>query len=745
MDEDGRPLEKLTRIVEGSTFIRDRQLFNPYNIQCFIRDCCYRENYVYSPWLIKPTTASMYGIETSLPPYLEKFQNQVFDIPSKRRRIINSNHHKTPDEKEAEKQARREETLLHKAKLKEERDRLRIERKKQAAVKYPVEDLDLPIYRKDPNNNWALIDMSPRIYVSRDGIIPYPSGGRSERPIPHHDSNIPAELFDTFLSTWAFLTVFAEPLKVTAYSVDEFEKALFHDTHQPKATVLVEYNACLLNVIIKERKDNTSNEIINGDASENYLESLEKSNDESDDENDGNSKQAGSKLKPESSQLPKIERGWRDKDHLRFAQKWDNKELRANYDRRGWETTLIGCINDIATPELLPSIDDLLRHLNPKLNSSAADREKQYPTLSIKQKLDILEFLVNVVNESTIIKNYMEYCQDQLTDFRKHKVELNKESKALAAKRIEMDKRDKLEKSEDNNEEDEGEESASDNSDNSNEDSDMESDSSETRLANRKRRQISRQEKLKQKQKAREEMEIQRKKQYAEQRQIAKAKNQEHRNRMSERRKLEEDERMIKRKEDHIEKNMRRYMTLRIRPLGKDRFNNRYIYLDNVGVSNTYGTGRLYVSSPTDIDIQMMMERDFDTSELPDRAWGYGGGQWFIIKLMKEQGFAEESEWLDKRMNELSTPYPSEYRGWWKYYSEPEEIEQLLSWLNPKGIREQKLKTELLKQQPNIMDSFRKRTNALAKEASPAPEEATDDTPSPPPKRSTRSKSSAAK
>ncbi|KAL9537836.1 hypothetical protein MBANPS3_011419 [Mucor bainieri] len=745
MDEDGRPLEKLTRIVEGSTFIRDKQQFNRYNLQCFIRDCCYRENYVYSPWLIKPTIASMYGIETPLPPYLEKFQNQVFDIPSKRRKIITGSHYKTPDEKEAEKQARREETLLHKAKLKEERDRLRIEKKKQSAVKYPVEDLDLPIYRKDPNNNWALIDMSPRKYVSRDGMIPYPSGGRSERPIPHHDSSIPAELFDTFLSTWAFLTVFAEPLKLTAYSVDEFEKALFHDTHQPKAIVLVEYNACLLNVIIKERKDNTSNEIINGDASENYLESLEKSDNESDDENDGNSKQTGSKLKPETSQLPKVERGWRDKDHARFAQKWDSKELRANYERRGWETTLIGCLNDIATPELLPSIDDLLRHLNPKLNSSAADREKQYPTLSIKQKLDILEFLVNVVNESTIIKNYMEYCQDQLTDFRKHKVELNKESKALAAKRIEMDKRDKLEKLEDNNEEDEGEESASDNSDNSNEDSDMESDSSETRLGNRKHRQISRQEKLKQKQKAREEMEIQRKKQYAEQRQIAKVKSQEQRTRMNERRKLEEDERVIKRKEDHIEKNMRRYMTLRIRPLGKDRFNNRYIYLDNVGVSNTYGTGRLYVSSPLDIDIQMMMERDFASSDLPERAWGYGGGQWFILKLMQEQGFAEESEWLDKRMQELNSSHPSAYRGWWKYYSEPEEIEQLLSWLNPKGVREQKLKAELTKQQPNIMDSFRKRVNAFAKEASPPTEEAVDDTPPSPPKRSTRSKSSAAK
>lgn len=344
----------------------------------------------------------MYGIETTLPPYLEKFQSQVFDIPSKRRKVLTN--HKTPDEKEAEKQARREETLLQKAKLKEEREKLRLERKKQAAVKYPVEDLDLPIYRKDPNNNWALIDMSPQKYFSRDGIIPYPSGGRSERPIPRHDPTIPAELFDTFLSTWAFLTVFAEPLRLAAYSVDEFEKALFHETHQPKATVMVEYNACLLNVIIKERKDNTSNEIINGDALENYLESLEKSDDESDDENDNSSKQGGSKLKPESSLLPKIERGWRDKDHLRFAQKWDSKELRANYDRRGWETTLIGCINDIATPELLPNVDELLRHLNPKLNSSAADREKQYPTLSIKQKLEILEFLVNVVNESTVIK-----------------------------------------------------------------------------------------------------------------------------------------------------------------------------------------------------------------------------------------------------------------------------------------------------------------------------------------------------
>ncbi|KAG2193757.1 hypothetical protein INT47_005038 [Mucor saturninus] len=708
IDEGGHPLENCTRIVEGSDIKREKYIYNRQNVQSFIRECSYRDNYINAPWLIKAAVASTYNIDTRLPEHLQEAQDRAFAKTSKKRKI--SSQTKTPDEREAEKKARKEETLLQKAKLKQERDKLREERKKQSAVKYPLEDLDLPIYRKDPNLNWVLVDMSPLKFDAKDATIPYPSGGRAERPTPHHDSPIPPELFDSFLSIWAFLTVFAEPLKLSAYSVDEFERALFHNTHQPKATVLVEYNSCLLNVIINERKEDTVNETINGEVMEMYVESLEEKEEDHEDEDDGNNN--GSKLKDETtSVLPKVERGWRDKEHLKMSQKWDSKELRANYDRRGWETTLIGCLNDIATPDLVPDIDALLRHLVPRVGSTAADREKQYPTLSIKQKLDILGFLVDVVNESNLIKNYMDYCQEQLSEFRKQKVELNKESKSLSFRRIEMDKRDKAEKSEETSDEDDSDTSDSDDSENdSNDDSDADSDSSEQRLAGRERRHQSRQEKLKQKQREREEMEIQRKKMYAEQREVAKLKNHEQRTKAGERRKLEEEERVLKKKEEHLEKSMRRYMTLRIRPLGKDRFNNRYIYLDNVGVSNTYGSGRLYVNSPTDGDIQLMMERDYDT-EVPDQPWGRGGGRWFIKKLMREQGLLEESIWLENRMDELNTDHASDYKGWWKYYSDPEEIQQLMSWLNPKGCREHKLKNELLKQQANIIDSMKKRAH----------------------------------
>lgn len=206
----------------------------------------------------------------------------------------------------------------------------------------------------------------------------------------------------------------------------------------------------------------------------------------------------------------------------------------------------------------------------------------------------------------------------------------------------------------------------------------------------REGRHQSRQEKLKQKQREREEMEHMRKKVHAEQREVAKAKNQEQKNKANERRKLEEEEKVLKKKasifvdikhdyiykgiqEEHLERCMRRYMTLRIRPLGKDRFYNQYIYLDNIGVSNTYGTGRLYVHSPTDADIQLLLERDYMT-DLPERHYGYGGGRSFVLKLMKDQGLVEESEWLENRMDELISGNPSEYKGWWKYYSEPEEV-----------------------------------------------------------------------
>jgi hypothetical protein len=338
-------------------------MFNRNNIQRFITECAKKEKD--TPWIIYDALAFKYDIDNSLP---HDLHDDIFLSDKARKRKLKA------AERDAEKRIKRENNLIQKKQLKLEKERLREERKRQAAIKYPMEDLDLPIYRKDPNQNWSLLDMCPKKHISNTAI-PYPSGGRLPRPIAHQDSPIPPELYDLFLSTWSFLTVFSEPLKLATYSLDDFERALFHNTHQPKATVLVEYNASLLNVIIKERKEDTASELANGDTMEDYL----------DEEN-------------------KCHRVWRDKEQLKISQKWDTKELKVNYDRRGWENALIGCLNDVATPDLIPELDQVLQHLVPRSNSTSVERERQYPTLSIKQKLDVLGFFVDVVNESNLIK-----------------------------------------------------------------------------------------------------------------------------------------------------------------------------------------------------------------------------------------------------------------------------------------------------------------------------------------------------
>lgn len=131
-----------------------------------------------------------------------------------------------------------------------------------------------------------------------------------------------------------------------------------------------------------------------------------------------------------------------------------------------------------------------------------------------------------------------------------------------------------------------------------------------------------------------------------------------------------------------MERDMKKYMTLRVKPLGRDRFYNRYIYLDNIGTADTYGTGRLYIQSPSEIDIQILRERD-RAPDLPEQAWGRGGGRWFILDLMKHHGFDEEQiQWLDERLQRPADDRGNKNdRSWWRAYSDPEDVRHSYSHL----------------------------------------------------------------
>ena len=64
--------------------------------------------------------------------------------------------------------------------------------------------------------------------------------------------------------------------------------------------------------------------------------------------------------------------------------------------------------------------------------------------------------------------------------------------------------------------------------------------------------------------------------------------------------------------EEQIEKDKRKYALPRILPLGRDRFYNKYYYTDCIGaaVGEKYGTGRIFVETPSTYDLQIMTEKE---------------------------------------------------------------------------------------------------------------------------------------
>ncbi|CAI2164774.1 12749_t:CDS:10 [Funneliformis geosporum] len=146
--------------------------------------------------------------------------------------------------------------------------------------------------------------------------------------------------------------------------------------------------------------------------------------------------------------------------------------------------------------------------------------------------------------------------------------------------------------------------------------------------------------------------------------------------------KLEEEDLALQKKEEHIEKEKRRYALPRTGPMGHDRFHNKYYYFDEAGlvVNERYGTGRVLVQVPS-------------TKELADTLTEAMRQKYYKRKKMEESFGTEETQW--------------------GYYEDPEQVDDLLKWFNEKGKRELILKKEISSRLLEIKSGMVKRVQDI--------------------------------
>lgn len=503
-----------------------------------------------------------------------------------------------------------------------------------------------------------------------------------------------------------------DALGLSSFTIDEFEQALYHTDHYTgPVPLLVEIHAALLNALIRDL--NTGHEAVKplahcGQVADNDTDYWE-----------GTKGATTDTLRPVADPA---------------ASSWSKKELSAKDDRKGWELALVGCLWERATLDTLPQYLDNILYLTfedkpaptrptwstgPSSNSTAhglvqAKPEKRYTSLHFLHKVNIINFLVELVAQTSAVRDYMEESTQSLTEVRKEQIEAKREWRKVRAEREALEpKGEENEEGEGEGEGDEvkdepgsphpkspnghanGEHDELDDSIMGDEDTGSRatsplSDSGRVKTAASRRRAMA------EKAAEREAEEALR----AKEREEIRAKRAESKHAAAEKKRLEEEEVALEKRLHELEQGFRRYLyTLRGRPLGTDRFGNKVWWLDGLGSAPLYidgklqyGSGRLYVQGVDDMELEMLrMPVDVPLGQVNER------------REREEDGRLAPGEWA--------------------VYDTPEQLLEFYNWLNPRGYRELHLQRALKLWWTELEGGMRRRRIAAGLDAAPESEE----------------------
>ncbi|KAI5835871.1 hypothetical protein K523DRAFT_359692 [Schizophyllum commune Tattone D] len=487
------------------------------------------------------------------------------------------------------------------------------------------------------------------------------AGMRVQRPLASRSAlpfNDTPGTFESFLLAWNFINGHGSALHISPFTLDEFEHALRHSDPEEPCALLAEVHAVLIYNLRTIPFHRHS-----------ALLSLLQLKDRYEARNADDSLW-GISLQELVDAMAEV------------GGNWERVALRVNEGRAGWEDAMVGCLKDHANLQNFPRLREILTRLLFDENNNPTVPEVSYPYLPPEDRIAILTFMCDVAISSKAVHQHMEQCEEQLTALRKEKIEVNRQKKSYIEEMNTLMAVIKEENAK-NGIPDEDVSMA-----------DVASETSETPVSEGGDTPTSTTSSKRGRGKG-----LQKKAQmqaHATQRQAARAKQASAKQALAEHRRLDEEVNKIERRLEGIERDFRRLLGgVRVKPLGRDRFYNRVWWFDGLGSVSLlghggavqYGTGRIFLQGPSEFDSDILQRREED---------------------------------VEARRLEEETSEGMLGSGDWAVYSEVEELERYMQWLNVKGHRELALKNTLTKWWPHITGGMRKRYADLnAKQLAP--------------------------
>ncbi|KAI5457837.1 ATP-utilizing chromatin assembly and remodelling N-terminal-domain-containing protein [Mariannaea sp. PMI_226] len=753
----GRPTTRYFVNVKGSQketvvtdehICRDRGIFTKAMLRSFIKKTVSREAWNGAPWVVIPEYAVQYNINSNIPTHLQ-YKTKV----QERKQLLAQKRAGVPHETNGHGPA-----LIHSGpmRLPELKPAPKSKTKPSQAdsnhkgLKWP---LNMPVhggnpttYRPSEPSQVPVREPTPPPppppppkYPIEDLLLE-PRGDRKRPPLKYlcHNPPVPVEDGDAIfndidmdsigplLETWDTLNVYCEVFKLDSFTFDDFVETMSVASEQVPVHLFDEIHCSVLKVLVDSEADGGKVRITLPE-----IEEEDSDEDDEDDEDESTEPTPEPEPKPVGratrSSLARLEaerlaaelaaeekeseaaeaEAQHRAEELLEGYDWIEHLRKRDFANGGWERIMVGLLHQLSKNEnQQDACAELLHQLVPSDVEPTQETVRQaYSELNVNYRVKALQIICMLTMETKAVRGFMEDCSDIMTQYRKEKIEWQRQRKQAVEDLRQLNEKRKIllpenmppsppqQKAEQDVKMTDVDESLQMSRE---EDGDETEEESAPRVKRRKT-QIAAQQRRREEQARKEKEKAERApKLPAQSKQFIKLLKD-----------IQKKEDQIKNCEDEIatlDNDLREADCPRTRVLGKDRFWNRYYWFERNGMpygglpnsstaSAEYANGCIWVQGPDTI------EREGYIDLPPDAQEEYRAK--FNMTVLER-----------KAMEEGRTSVFNAHQ--WGYICEPEHVGELIKWLDPRGLNELKLRKELLNYKDRIAKHMENRKAYLA-------------------------------
>ena len=304
--------------------------------------------------------------------------------------------------------------------------------------KYPIEDLELP-----PAHNG--ITRPPMKFLSTD-IPTY------EQPSESREGGIMVQSVGRLLETWDTLNVYCEVFQLDSFTFDNYVESLQLGSNILHCDLIVEIHCAILKKLVNDSNDkngqiqfslpelavpdsettsNADNSNVHTPIPEPEVRSSGRTTRSSLAKSEAAEMRETNKIGEPSTMDLKIHRA-ADMAQTTSGNDWKNLLRKRDLSEGKWVFIIVGLLYQLSSDSRRKNkCDDILARLAPLDQEPVPETAiSQYATIDINTRVKILEIICMLSLETKAIRNYMEECNNHMTETRKERIEVQRTRKA---------------------------------------------------------------------------------------------------------------------------------------------------------------------------------------------------------------------------------------------------------------------------------------------------------------------------